>query len=139
MYNLKRLVRRFLPLRTMCLVCAVRLTLWLLPFHVVSGHIHRLTMKPVKRDNIEKRRLSVIASNVARVSHYVPKATCLTHAIATLIILNLKNYPAALRIGVARNKEGRFEAHAWVESEGIVVIGGSKRSLYEKYSLLPLH
>jgi hypothetical protein len=81
----------------------------------------------------------VIASKVARVSQFVPKATCLTQAIAALILLNLKNYPATLRIGVARNNEGRFEAHAWVESDGNVVIGGSKTSLYEKYSLLPLY
>ena len=123
----------------MCLVWTVRLTLWLLPFHIVCSLIHRLTANPIHRDKIEERHLFVIASNVARVSQFVPKATCLTQAIATLILLNLKNYPATLRIGVARNNEGRFEAHAWVESEGNVVIGGSKTRLYEKYSLLPLY
>ena len=139
MHNIKRLIRRYLPIRTMCLVWTVRLTLWLLPFHIVCGHIHRLNEKHGKRKSTENRHLSVIAHRVTRVSRYVPKATCLTQAIATMILLYLKNYPATLRIGVARNNEGRFEAHAWVESEGSVVIGGSKTNLYSKYSLLPLY
>jgi hypothetical protein len=34
--------------------------------------------------------------------------------------------PAVIRIGVAKNKNGQLEAHAWVESRGRVVIGGSR-------------
>ena len=28
-----------------------------------------------------------------------------------------------MRIGVSRNENGRLEAHAWVESQGVVVMG----------------
>ena len=28
-----------------------------------------------------------------------------------------------MRIGVSRNAKGRLEAHAWVESQGVVVMG----------------
>ena len=137
MYTIKHMLRRYQPIRTIGLIWAVRITLWFLPFHVVCRQIHRLAKRPAKLNNIEERHLLLIANRVTRVSQYVPKATCLTQAIATLILLKLKNYPGTLRIGVARNNEERFEAHAWIESEGIVVIGGSKTSLYEKYSLLP--
>ena len=94
-------------------------------------------MKPAKPNNFDRRRLISIAGNVALASRYVPRATCLTQALATLILLDLYRYPVTLRIGVARNNVGEFEAHAWIESDGSVVIGGSKTDLYKRYSLLP--
>jgi hypothetical protein len=32
--------------------------------------------------------------------------------------------PRSLRIGVAKGEAGKLEAHAWVESQGRIVIGG---------------
>jgi hypothetical protein len=43
--------------------------------------------------------------------------------------------PAALRIGVARSEEGRFQAHAWVESQGRIVVG--KLPDLRRYAVLP--
>jgi hypothetical protein len=37
--------------------------------------------------------------------------------------------PASLRIGVTRKKSGELEAHAWVESSGKVIIGGTHADL----------
>ncbi len=79
-----------------------------------------------------------IAVNVASASRYVPRATCLTQALAAFVLLKSSTFPATFRIGVARNEFGNFEAHAWTESDGIVVIGGSKSELYQKYALLSL-
>jgi hypothetical protein len=36
-----------------------------------------------------------------------------------------------LRIGVLRDQKEKFQAHAWVESSGIVVIGGLELERYE--------
>jgi hypothetical protein len=35
-----------------------------------------------------------------------------------------------VHIGVVRSEEGKFEAHAWVESEGRAVIGGHALECY---------
>jgi hypothetical protein len=32
-------------------------------------------------------------------------------------------YSSELKIGVAKNKDGKLDAHAWVESQGQVLIG----------------
>ena len=55
------------------------------------------------------------------------------HALLRLLLqessLVKRGCDAVVRIGAARNKAGRFQAHAWVESSGKVVIGGSESSL----------
>jgi hypothetical protein len=40
-------------------------------------------------------------------------------------LLARRGYLADLRIGVIKADSGQLEAHAWVESEGQVIIGGS--------------
>ena len=59
-------------------------------------------------------------------SRYVPGSTCLVQALAGQWMLLREGYPAQLRIGVSK-AEG-FEAHAWVELEGKVLIGGPEES-----------
>ncbi|MEC4851103.1 MAG: lasso peptide biosynthesis B2 protein [Jaaginema sp. PMC 1079.18] len=48
---------------------------------------------------------------------------CLAKALAAQTLLLRHNYPAKVRLGVAKDALGDFEAHAWVESEGKVAIG----------------
>jgi len=62
---------------------------------------------------------------VTRMSRYVPAATCLTQALVAVVMLEEAGAPASLRIGVTRKKSGDLEAHAWVESSGKVIIGGT--------------
>ena len=38
--------------------------------------------------------------------------------------------PAGVRIGVARERGARLESHAWVESEGRVVVGDAHLDRY---------
>lgn len=61
---------------------------------------------------------------VSAVGRRIPLLSrCLIQAIATKILLARWGYPVLLRIGVARDENGRLEAHAWVESQGEVVMG----------------
>jgi hypothetical protein len=66
-----------------------------------------------------------IAWAVGAASRYVPTATCLSQALAAQVLLARHGHPASLRIGVARGAAGRLEAHAWIESRGRIVIGGT--------------
>ena len=63
----------------------------------------------------------------------MPRATCLTQALALRSLLAADGRPSALRLGVARERRG-FEAHAWLESEGRILIGGGD---VQRYTPLP--
>ena len=61
---------------------------------------------------------------VAVVSRVVPDGiNCLVRAMATEIMLKRFGYESTLKFGVVKPREGLLEAHAWLESDGIVVIG----------------
>jgi hypothetical protein len=46
------------------------------------------------------------------------KASCLEHALVLWWLLRRHGIPAEVRIG-GRKEQGRFEAHAWVEIDGV--------------------
>lgn len=50
-------------------------------------------------------------------------ATCLAQALVAHTMLRRRGHDALLRIGVRRDGDACFEAHAWVECNGTVVIG----------------
>lgn len=137
MNNLSKLSHRLLLLQTTFLVCTIRIFLWLIPFRIIISQINRIAKKPANRSHIDHRHLRFIAGKVYKASRYVPRATCLTQAITAVVLLKQYSYPAELCIGVGRNTTGIFEAHAWTESDGNVVIGGSKYDLYTRYSPMP--
>jgi transglutaminase superfamily protein len=67
-----------------------------------------------------------LANALERGSRYVPGSTCLVQALAGQWLLQREGYAPQLRIGVSK-AEG-FEAHAWLELDGNVVIGGPEES-----------
>lgn len=119
-------------------VCCVRLGLWVLPFRVLKERVEKITSNTTSRagqpvtQNL--RGVRRIASSVRRVSRYVPAATCLTQALATQILLAHRGQVSNLRIGVSKGQEGELKAHAWVESEGKIVMGN--RSNLVGYAVL---
>jgi hypothetical protein len=61
----------------------------------------------------------------------IPGTNCLPQALVTQLLLARNGYAASVQVGVAKSVEGQFEAHAWVESEGKIVIGGSETARYQ--------
>jgi len=51
------------------------------------------------------------------------KCTCLHRALAGRILLARLGFPTELRIGGRHDDQGKFEAHAWLEHEGHVILG----------------
>jgi Transglutaminase-like superfamily len=120
---------RRLLLETVMLVWAVRLGLWLLPFRVMRRLLAKLASNPT---GSQVDVPTIVARGVWAVTvacRYVPAATCLTQALVTKVMLTRNGHGATVRIGVARTNEGQFKAHAWVETDGKVVIGGPEASL----------
>jgi hypothetical protein len=125
--------RRFL-LRTLLLLWAARLGLWVLPLAALRRALKKLTpSEPIGPESSAK--LEKIVWAITRASHYVPAATCLTQALAAQILLAQHGEPAVLQIGVAKSDTGKLVAHAWVESRGRIVIGDSRELV--RYTRLP--
>ena len=124
-----RLISRFLALpseekslliKASILLWAIRIGLWVLPFRALYSISARGPSKPKQTNPSEER----IVWAVKAASRYVPRATCLTQAMTARILLSMYGYCADLRIGVAR-ESNQLKAHAWLEKEGRVLIGGS--------------
>jgi hypothetical protein len=64
-----------------------------------------------------------LAWAVRAASRRVPRASCLTQALALEGLLAEFGQQGVVRIGVARGPDGTFEAHAWLEHDGRVLIG----------------
>jgi hypothetical protein len=67
----------------------------------------------------ERTRFTVRMVNAA-VRHVWRRSTCLEKSLALWRLLNRRGIASELRIG-ARKIDGKFEAHAWVEHQGIAV------------------
>ena len=124
-----------LLLKVSALLPVVRLGGKLLPFKTLvslfSGN-QSLDGQGTRKDRPAPDRLAYLVEVASR--HHLLKPTCLEKSLVLYGILRRKHVEAALRIGTTK-KDGRFEAHAWVEHRGQVLLGGP----VEHYSpLLPL-
>jgi hypothetical protein len=128
---------KLLLARALAVVVMVRISHSLLPFQTVR----RLVESPGRRvwegvNPAEPRALRKIVSSVARVSRYVPSATCLTQAMATQLLVRRTGQDVDLRIGVLKADSGELKAHAWIEKDGRVIIGWVPE--LGDYAMLPL-
>jgi hypothetical protein len=119
--------------RAALVLMAMRLALWLLPPHLRE----RLLRGPARRPALGTASSpETIGWSVTTASRVIPRATCLVQALAARLLLQQAGHPAELHIGVARDGDGLFQAHAWVESRGRVVIGYSEPGLYKSMQAL---
>lgn len=108
-----------------------KLGLMLFPFQTLRRFLERFIEAPT----VERRTNEVPAERIVwaveSAGRYMPRArTCLTQALAARILLVRRGYPALIRIGVTKKNGAEFEAHAWVESGGEVMIGGHELDRY---------
>jgi hypothetical protein len=68
------------------------------------------------------------ARAVSTMARLIPKATCLTQALALQLILAYRGYASELRIGVKHDESG-ISAHAWLLSNDRIAIGGSPQDV----------
>ena len=114
------------------LIGTMKMGLWLLSFRKLQCLLARLAVLPsIVRHKPAAPSPAEITRAVLTASRYVPGFhTCLTQALAVQFLLKREGYPAHLCIGVAKASPGQLQAHAWVESDGVVVIGGSDSKCY---------
>lgn len=109
------------------LLGTIRLGLWLLPFQTLLRLLARMTKTPDELQKTDRVCVNKVVWAVAVASRYMPGGVkCLARALATQVLLGRRGHRTQLRIGVAKSSGGQLEAHAWVESQGTIVIGGLK-------------
>jgi hypothetical protein len=116
------------------LVAAIRLGLWVTPFLVVRRMVDRWGRHDLRRGSAGQRRPETLVREVRRVARFVPRASCLTQALAAEVLLSRAGHAPRLRLGFRRDDAGALTAHAWVENTGQVVLGNED---VERFTPLP--
>jgi hypothetical protein len=111
------------------LLGAIRIGLWVLPFRSVHGAIRALGARPPTRDGKGPPAERIVWA-VGAADRLVPRTTCLVRALAAHALLARHGHASQLRLGVAGGAGRRFEAHAWLERDGRVLIGGPVEGRY---------
>ncbi len=77
-----------------------------------------------RRASLPEQRVAEVVWAVDQVSRRFPGLfACLPRAAAVQRMLSVRGEAARLVVGVARDEGDAFEAHAWVEHRGQVIIG----------------
>lgn len=111
-----------------CIVLgASRLGLRCLSFHTLHHLIDKLSNRLIQANGTRELTPEQIISAVETSTYYMPgQPQCLSRAITTKIILAVYGYHCNLKLGVMKTPMSSLEAHAWIEYEGNVVIGGGQ-------------
>jgi hypothetical protein len=110
------------------LLAATRVGLWMLPFRWV----YRVSAALAHRSRPRGGEPSVerIVWAVGAAGRLVPRTTCLVRALAAQALLARRGHASQLRLGVAGGSGRAFEAHAWLERDGRILIGGPVEARY---------
>lgn len=115
-----------LALVVVCLavVAGSRLALTCIGYRRVAG------LLPLAPDRHIPRSLELRLVRAIRIaSRWIPRASCLTQAVALQALLGWRGYASEIRVGVRRDEDGAFAAHAWVVGSERVLIGGDPAEL----------
>lgn len=109
--------------RATILVVLVRFALRVLPYRAVERRLRPGDVPDSGGGSPEVRERTLWAVGAAA-RQLLGSRPCLTQALVARWLLGRYGYATELRIGVAKGPDGTFLAHAWLERDGGVVIGG---------------
>jgi hypothetical protein len=121
---------RLLLMRAVLLLWGTRIGLSLLPLRRLERLLIRIGRAPDGRCGPEQMAPGRIAWLVGVAGRFLPGPRCLAEALVTQLLLARRGYPSRVLIGVAKDVENGFEAHAWVEHRGEIIIGGRALERY---------
>lgn len=107
----------------------VRFITWIFPFK----RAYRIAQKMGQNYSKTPIELYKLTWAVNVTGNYVFRSTCLTKAITAQILLEKHGHHPKVHIGVMKCEE--FEAHAWVEISGEVVLGESEKDFIKLVDL----
>ncbi len=128
---------RALALRSHGWLLAARIALRVVPFTSLRRFIETRGVPDARRADDWP---AAVRRGMIRATRSLPGSTCLAQALAAELLLRSGGHPARLTIGVATAKPTHnatagapavpIDAHAWVESGGLVVAGEGELGQY---------
>ncbi len=120
---------KLLLARALAYLAAARWVLLVRQFDSVRRRAARF--RPAATGSSTRPTAECIAWSIAAASRLVPGASnCLVRALAAHRMLSYFGYPSEVRIGASKPAEGKLAAHAWVESQGKVLLGDFEEGRY---------
>lgn len=116
---------RYLLIKVALLLGIIRIALLLLRFSIVRRLLTRLSRQfhTVSVDKVSYQKRIIWAVKVAG-RRLLGDKPCLPQALTVQYLLDRMGKSTVLRIGVAKDMEDQLIAHAWVECDGEIIIGG---------------
>jgi hypothetical protein len=116
------------------IVLSVALVLRFVPFRVFKASLSKRLSEEIKNAPADWAQINKIVRSVSFISRFVPFTSCLTSALAAMLLMRRKGQYSVLRIGVTRDAEQKFKAHAWLETNGCIIIG--RLTSHREYTVL---
>ena len=118
-------------LRALGWLTLARAAVRVFPYSTIRRAIDRVVPRPIVAAAMTPAECEQAVRRALRV---LPSASCLAQAIAGACLLRRDGRDSTLTIGVRFDAAHRFHAHAWLESDGIIVTG--RHALVEHRVLL---
>ena len=104
-------------------VMLMGLVVRLVPFRFLrKSLVKRLSVDTTPRP-ADLAEIQKIVRSVDFFSRFHPFASCLTKSLSALLLIKFNGEHAILKIGVAKGEDETFKAHAWLESNGRIIMG----------------
>jgi hypothetical protein len=112
--------------RAVRLLAVIGVSLRLRGFQQTKARLRKKLPVPAAEHQGTADALQKTCRMVKAAAHYGPgHPTCLEQSLALWFLLQRQGIPAQLRIGVRKLPE-KFEAHAWVECDGVALNQGEE-------------
>jgi hypothetical protein len=119
------------------LLAAIRLGLYALSFAHVRSLLGRWVNTSPTDDGFHTDVSNRIVWAVEAASRQFPAiGTCLTQALTVHVLLARRGVQSDVRIGVMRDSQGEFTAHAWLERDGNILIGEADHKSFNPMPVL---
>ena len=107
------------------LMLIFRAGLHLLPFRTLCRWLKRIETPGGPPLSRERDKVAAIARSIGRANKLLGwRDDCLPQALTACLLMKRQGLAANLRIGVKNGSDGQLRAHAWVEHNGDIVVGG---------------
>lgn len=111
--------------KSLLFVGLIRLGLWILPYRLLVKWLGLLSSAKTFNRTNDWKVIKEVTYSVGICAKYVPFASCLTQALAARTLLRLCGQNSILKFGVDKDENDKLIAHAWLEIDGKIIIGGS--------------
>ena len=111
--------------KSLLFVWFIRLGLWILPYRLLVRWLALFGSSKSASQINDWKLIKEVSHSVRSCAKYVPFASCLTQALATQTLLRLRGQNSILKFGVDKDENKKLIAHAWIEIDGKIIIGGS--------------